>query len=71
MATLVEKKNLMMVKLSRPLQFMTHFKRYGIEDIDRIDTYYIKKNPFIFMAQFLNGVLRDKKYIVLLSSNGA
>ena len=45
-------------------------KRYGIEDVDRIDTYYIKKNPFAFLVQFLNGVLRDKKYIVLLSSKG-
>ena len=45
-------------------------KRYGLEDVDRIDTYYIKKNPFIFVSQFLNGGLRDKKYIVLLSSNG-
>lgn len=40
-------------------------KRYGLEDVDRIDTYYIKKNPFIFVSQFLNGGLRDKKYIVL------
>ena len=39
-------------------------KRYGLEDVDRIDTYYIKKNPFIFVSQFLNGGLRDKKYIV-------
>ena len=45
-------------------------KRYGLEDVDRIDTYYIKKNPFIFVSQFLNGGLRDKKYIVLLSPNG-
>ena len=45
-------------------------KRYGIEDIDLIDTYYIKKNPFIFMAQFLKGMFSDKKFIVLLSSNG-
>ena len=36
-------------------------KRYGLEDVDRIDTYYIKKNPFIFVSQFLNGGLRDKK----------
>lgn len=45
-------------------------KRYGFEDVDKIDTYYIKKNPFVFMAQFLSGLFGDKKYIVLLSSNG-
>lgn len=45
-------------------------KRYGFEDVDKIDTYYIKKNPFIFMTQFLSGLFKDKKYIVLLSSNG-
>lgn len=45
-------------------------KRYGIEDVDKIDTYYIRKNPFAFLLQFLRGILRDKKYIVLLSSNG-
>lgn len=45
-------------------------KRYGFEDVDKIDTYYIKKNPFVFMTQFLSGLFRDEKYIVLLSSNG-
>lgn len=40
-------------------------KRYGFEDVDKIDTYYIKKNPLIFMAQFLSGLFRDKKSIVL------
>lgn len=45
-------------------------KRYGIEDVDKIDTYYIKKNPFVFMAQFVSGLFSDEKYIVLLSSNG-
>lgn len=45
-------------------------KRYGFEDVDKIDTYYIKKNPFVFIALFLSGLFRDKKYIVLLSSNG-
>lgn len=44
--------------------------RYGIKDIDKIDTYYIKKNPFIFIKMFINGVVSDKKYIVLLSSKG-
>lgn len=45
-------------------------KRYGIKNIDKIDTYYIRKNPFRFLWQFMSGIFRDKKYIVLLSSNG-
>lgn len=45
-------------------------KRYGIEGIDKIDTYYIRRNPLRFLWQFISGVFRDKKYIVLLSSNG-
>ena len=45
-------------------------KRYGIKEVDKIDTYYIKKNPFIFVRMFMKGVFKDKKYIVLLSSNG-
>lgn len=45
-------------------------KRYGIEGIDKIDTYYIRRNPLRFLWQFMSGVFRDKKYIVLLSSNG-
>lgn len=45
-------------------------KRYGIEGIDKIDTYYIRRNPLRFLWQFMSGFFRDKKYIVLLSSNG-
>lgn len=45
-------------------------KRYGIEGIDKIDTYYIRKNPLRFLWRFMSGFFRDKKYIVLLSSNG-
>lgn len=44
--------------------------RYGIKDIDKIDTYYIKRNPFVFIKMFISGVINDKKYIVLLSSKG-
>lgn len=44
--------------------------RYGKTDIDKIDTYYIKKKPFIFIKMFVNGVIKDQKYIVLLSKNG-
>lgn len=70
LATLEAMKSLMMVKRSKTIAIYDALKRYGLEDVDRIDTYYIKKNPFIFVSQFLNGGLRDKKYIVLLSSNG-
>lgn len=45
-------------------------KRYGIKEVDKIDTYYIKKNPIIFLWQFFKGIFVDKKYIVLLSLNG-
>lgn len=45
-------------------------KRYGINGIDKIDTYYTRRNPLRFLWQFVSGILRDKKYIVLLSSNG-
>lgn len=44
--------------------------RHGIKDIDKIDTYYIKRTPFVFIKMFVNGAVNDKKYIVLLSSKG-
>lgn len=46
------------------------FQNYGFNNIDKIDTFYIRKNPAIFCGQFLHGLIRDKKYVVLLSSNG-
>ena len=46
------------------------FQDYGFKNVDKIDTYYIKKNPIVFCGEFLVGLIRDKKYIVLLSSNG-
>lgn len=45
-------------------------KRFGIGNVDKIDTYYIKKTPIVFITQFIMGVFRDEKYIVLLASNG-
>lgn len=42
----------------------------GISTIDKIDTYYIKKNPMKFFFTFLKSLFKDKKYIVLLSING-
>ena len=42
----------------------------GISTIDKIDTYYIKKNPIKFLTVFTKSLFRDKKYIVLLSING-
>lgn len=41
-----------------------------ISTVDKIDTYYIKKNPIKFLLVFLKSLFRDKKYIVLLSING-
>lgn len=45
-------------------------KRYGFNNIDCIDTYYIKKKPIKFSWLFLKSVFTDKKYIILLSANG-
>lgn len=42
----------------------------GITDIDKIDTYYIKRNPFRFLFLLTRGLLRDQKFILLLSING-
>ena len=42
----------------------------GISTIDRIDTYYIKKNPMKFFVAFFKSLFKDEKYIVLLSING-
>lgn len=42
----------------------------GISTIDKIDTYYIKKNPMKFFFTFFKSLFKDKKYIVLLSING-
>ena len=44
--------------------------RYGKTEIDKVDTYYIKKNPLKFVMLFLSAVFKDKKYLVLLSSKG-
>lgn len=46
------------------------FCNSGISTIDKIDTYYIKKNPAKFLFVFLKSLIRDEKYIVLLSING-
>jgi len=45
-------------------------KRYDVPAVHRIDTYYVRKNPAKFCIQLLISLFRDKKYIVLLSSNG-
>ena len=42
----------------------------GISTVDRIDTYYIKKNPIKFFVTFFKSLFKDEKYIVLLSING-
>jgi glycosyltransferase involved in cell wall biosynthesis len=38
--------------------------------VDRVDTYYIKRYPFLFFWQLMKSIVRDEKYIILLSSNG-
>lgn len=42
----------------------------GITSVDKIDTYYIKRNPIKFMFDLIKSLFKDKKYIVLLSING-
>lgn len=39
-------------------------------DIDKVDTYYVKNRPLKFCISLIKSMRRDKKYIVLLSSNG-
>lgn len=39
-------------------------------DIDRVDTYFIKRRPVKFILQFLSAMIRDRKYLVLLSKKG-
>lgn len=39
-------------------------------NIDKVDTYYIKRSPVHFILQFCSCMFRDKKIIVLLSENG-
>lgn len=38
--------------------------------ITKIDTFFLKKNPFIFLGQLLRGSISNKKIIILLSLNG-
>lgn len=45
-------------------------KRYGIQKIDRIDTFYIRRNILRFILQFGKSIVLDKKFIVLLSDKG-
>lgn len=45
-------------------------KNYGFDHVDKIDTYYIKRNPVQFCISFLKAIFYDQKFIVLLSSNG-
>jgi len=45
-------------------------KRYDVQAVSRVDTYYVRKDPVRFCFQLFISLFRDKKYIVLLSSNG-
>ena len=43
--------------------------RYGIK-VTKVDSYYVKRNPILFIWLFLKLLLECKIIIVLLSSNG-
>ena len=43
--------------------------RAGIT-VTKVDTYYVKRNPALFAVQFMKMLIRDKRIVVLLSSNG-
>ncbi len=45
-------------------------KRAGFDAIYKVDTYYIRKNPFRFLHELIWGVARSPKIIVLLSAKG-
>jgi len=45
-------------------------QKYGVPAVSRVDTYYVRKNPVRFCFQLAASLFRDKKYIVLLSTNG-
>lgn len=45
-------------------------KERNIANVDRVDTYFAKKNPAKFLYQLVRSMVRDKKYIVLLSLKG-
>ena len=38
--------------------------------IDKVDTYFIKKNPILFLCELLVAFIRDRKFVVLLSKKG-
>lgn len=56
----------------KTLTLYQSFVQHGVNGgkIDKIDTYYIKQNPIRFIVEFLSCMLKDKKVVVLLSSNG-
>ena len=45
-------------------------KKISSVKVRKTDTFYIKRNPFIFLWQFLRALICGKKIIVLLSSRG-
>ena len=40
------------------------------QNVDKVDTYYIKRNPFKFIGMFVHSLFKDKKYILLVSNKG-
>ena len=43
--------------------------RAGIT-VTKVDTYYVKRNPVLFVFQFFKMLVKDRRIVVLLSSNG-
>ena len=43
--------------------------RAGIT-VTKVDTYFVKRNPVLFVCQFFQMLVKDRRIVVLLSSNG-
>ncbi len=50
--------------------FYSALNKTKVAKVHKVDTYYIKKNPFLFIYQLLRTLFADKRVVVLLSSNG-
>lgn len=44
--------------------------RYGVKNIHTADTYYVKRKPFRFIAEFFKILMLDRQIIVMVSDNG-
>ena len=45
-------------------------ERAGVQSVDKVDTYFIHKNPMLFICKFIVAIIKNKQFIVLLSSKG-